>query len=62
MFHEVAHGLGIKNTLLNKDAVRKAVSDQYSAIEEAKADVLGLYLVSQLAGRGALGEKNLLDN
>ena len=62
MFHEVAHGLGIKNTLLNKDAVRKALSDQYSAIEEAKADVLGLYLVSQLAGMGELGEKNLLDN
>jgi len=63
MFHEVAHGLGIKNTVTGKTAVRKALSDQYSAIEEAKADVLGLFLVSQLAGMGELGEsKNLMDN
>jgi hypothetical protein len=62
MFHEVAHGLGIKNTLSGKGAVRQVLSDQYSAIEEAKADVLGLYLVSQLAGMGELGEKDLMDN
>lgn len=62
MFHEVAHGLGIKNTLTGKGAVRQALSDQYSAIEEAKADILGLYLVSQLAGMGELGEKDLMDN
>jgi hypothetical protein len=62
MFHEVAHGLGIKNTLNGNGAVRQALSDQYSAIEEAKADVLGLYLVSQLAAMGELGEKDLMDN
>lgn len=62
MFHEVAHGLGIKNTLSGKGAVRQVLSDQYSAIEEAKADVLGLYLVSQLAGMGELGQKDLMDN
>ncbi len=62
MFHEVAHGLGIKNTLNGKGAVRQSLSDQYSAIEEAKADVLGLYLVSQLAAMGELGEKDLMDN
>jgi hypothetical protein len=62
MFHEVAHGLGIKNTLGGKGVVRQVLGDQYSAIEEAKADVLGLYLVSQLAGMGELGEKDLMDN
>jgi len=62
MFHEVAHGLGIKNTLNGKGAVRSVLGDQYSAIEEAKADVLGLYLVSQLAAMGELGEKDLMDN
>ncbi|MDD3384975.1 MAG: Zn-dependent hydrolase, partial [Bacteroidales bacterium] len=35
---------------------------QYSPIEEAKADILGLYLVSQLAEMGELGEKDLMDN
>jgi hypothetical protein len=62
MFHEVAHGLGINNTLNGKGSVRQVLSDQYSAIEEAKADVVGLYLVSQLAGMGELGEKDLMDN
>lgn len=62
MFHEVAHGLGIKITLNGQGAVRKVIGDQYSAIEEAKADVLGLYLVSQLAAMGELGEKDLMDN
>ncbi|HBB90620.1 MAG: Zn-dependent hydrolase [Bacteroidetes bacterium GWF2_49_14] len=62
MFHEVAHGLGIKNTLTGAGPVRKVLSDQYSALEEAKADIIGLYLVSQLAAMGEFGEKNLMDN
>ncbi len=62
MFHEVSHGLGIKNTINGMGSVRKALSEQYSPIEEAKADILGLYLVSQLAEMGELGEKDLMDN
>ena len=62
MFHEVAHGLGIKNTINGKGMVRKALKEQYSALEEGKADVLGLYLVTELAEMGELGEKNLMDN
>lgn len=62
MFHEVSHGLGIKNTITGMGSVRKALSEQYSPIEEAKADILGLYLVSQLAEMGELGEKDLMDN
>ena len=49
MFHEVAHGMGIKNTLDGKGTVRHALKEQYSAIEEAKADILGLFLVTKLA-------------
>ncbi|HEX5307115.1 MAG TPA: Zn-dependent hydrolase, partial [Dyella sp.] len=41
MFHEVAHGLGIKNTLDGKSTVREALKDQASSFEEGKADVLG---------------------
>ena len=62
MFHEVAHGLGIKNTINEKGVVRKALKEQYSALEEGKADILGLFLVTQLAEMGELGEKDLMDN
>jgi len=49
MFHEVAHGLGIKNVIENPDqTVREALGATYSAIEECKADVLGLYMVTKL--------------
>lgn len=48
MFHEVAHGLGIKNTLTGKGTVGEALANHNSAIEENKADILGLYLVSKL--------------
>jgi hypothetical protein len=62
MFHETAHGLGIKNTLNGSGPVRKVLSEQYSALEEAKADIIGLYLVSQLAAMNELGSKDLMDN
>ena len=42
MFHEVAHGLGIKNTINGTGTVRMALREHYSALEEGKADVLGL--------------------
>jgi hypothetical protein len=62
MFHEVAHGLGIKNTINNNGTVREALKETYSAIEENKADILGLFMVSNLAEMGELGEKDLMDN
>lgn len=62
MFHEVAHGLGIKNTLDGKGAVRKALKDQASSFEEGKADILGLYMVSKLAEKGELDKSKLMDN
>ena len=52
MFHEVAHGLGIKNTITGKGTVREALKEKYSAFEEAKADVLGLFLVTKLIEMG----------
>ncbi len=55
MFHEVAHGLGIKNTINGKGKVRTALKEHYSAIEEGKADILGLYMVDQLHKKGELG-------
>ncbi len=52
MFHEVAHGLGIKNTVAGAGTVREALREHYSALEEGKADVLGLYMVRQLIDSG----------
>lgn len=52
MFHEVAHGLGIKNTINDKGTVREALQEHSSALEEGKADVLGLYMVEQLHKKG----------
>ena len=54
MFHEVAHGLGIKNVLDGSGTVRQALREQASAIEEGKADVLGLYMVTRLHEQGEL--------
>jgi hypothetical protein len=56
MFHEVAHGLGIKNTINKKGAVRTALKDVYSSWEEAKADILGLYMVNKLIEKGEIKE------
>ena len=62
MFHEVAHGLGIKNTLDGKGTVSEALKDQASSFEEGKADVLGLYMVQKLADKGEMDKAKLLDN
>jgi hypothetical protein len=62
MFHEVAHGLGIKNLVNGQGTVREALKEMHSALEEGKADILGLYMVSQLAQMGELPEKDMMDN
>jgi hypothetical protein len=54
MFHEVAHGLGIKNTINGKGSVREALKEQDMALEEGKADVVGLWMVTQLINMGEL--------
>lgn len=54
MFHEVAHGLGVKNTVDGKGTVREALGAGFSPIEECKADVLGLFMVTKLLEMGEL--------
>ena len=61
MFHEVAHGLGIKNTITGKGTVRQALKDVASSMEEGKADILGLYMITELHESGELGEVDLRD-
>ena len=52
MFHEVAHGLGVKNTINNRGTVRDALKEQAGALEEGKADILGLYMITRLQQQG----------
>ena len=54
MFHEVAHGLGIKNTLDGTSTVRASLKEHAGAIEEGKADILGLHMINQLHERGEI--------
>jgi hypothetical protein len=61
MFHEVAHGLGVKNTITGKGTVREAMLDLASSLEEGKADVLGLYMITELHDNGEMGEAILED-
>ncbi len=62
MFHEVAHGLGIKRTLRGNHGVRESLKDQASAIEEGKADILGLYLATRLLQSGDLTGTTIEDH
>jgi hypothetical protein len=62
MFHEVAHGLGIKNTLDGKGTVTQALKEYASSFEEGKADVLGLYLITALSEKGELDKAKLMDS
>lgn len=57
MFHEVAHGLGIKNTINGKGTVRESLKEHASALEEGKADILGLYMITELFKKGELEGK-----
>jgi hypothetical protein len=62
MFHEVAHGLGIKKTINNKGTVRLAIKERYGALEEGKADILGLYMVQKLNEQGELKGEDVRSN
>ena len=61
MFHEVAHGLGIKNTVDGSGTVRAAMRDLASGMEEGKADILGIHMITELHKAGELGDVDLRD-
>jgi hypothetical protein len=52
--HELMHGLGPHNITLNGEqtTVRKQLKELYSAIEEAKADMTGLWALQYLIDKG----------
>ncbi len=61
-YHEVAHGLGIKNTITGRGPCRQALGSLYSAWEEAKADVCGLFLTEQLIEKGYITNSTIEEN
>lgn len=61
MFHEVAHGLGIKNTIDGRGTVQDALLEMAASVEEGKADILGLYMITELHKAGELGDVDLRD-
>ncbi len=62
MFHEVGHAMGIKNTITNKGTAREALKEIYSSVEEGKADIMGLFLVTKMYENGELTAGELKDN
>jgi hypothetical protein len=61
MFHEIAHGLGIKHTTDGLRTVQDALADQANVVEETKADVLGAHMVASLIESGELEGAELTD-
>jgi hypothetical protein len=64
LMHEVMHGLGPTNTGPNGTGggVRPAIKELYSTVEEAKADITGLWALQQLMDKGVIdraGERRM---
>ena len=53
-FHEVAHGLGVKQTVNGKGSVDDAMGSEKTTWEEAKADIIGLFLTCKLVEMGEI--------
>jgi hypothetical protein len=61
MMHEISHGLGpaFSRTSAGKRDVRESIGPTYSGLEEAKADIVGLYGLKWLVDRGDLPKEKL---
>jgi hypothetical protein len=59
VMHEVMHGLGPHNITVSgrQTTVRQELKELYSAVEEAKADVAGLWALQFLVDRNAIDPK-----
>merc|ERR1712029_85907 len=59
LFHELSHSLGpaFVNNDESKGTVAKALGASYSSLEEAKADVMGVYNILYMIKRGEMSEE-----
>ncbi len=60
MCHEIAHGLGVKRTIDRQLPVSDALVDQHSAVEEGKADIVGLHMLARLIDSGEIADTDLM--
>jgi hypothetical protein len=61
IMHEMAHGLGpaFARVRAGKVDIREAIGPQFSGLEEAKADVVGMFGLKWLVDHGALPKEKL---
>jgi hypothetical protein len=61
MMHEICHGLGpaFARTAQGKVDIREAIGPAFSGLEEAKADVVGMFALNWLVNHGALPKNRL---
>jgi hypothetical protein len=61
IMHEICHGLGpaYARTSAGKVDIREAIGPAFSGLEEAKADVVGMFSLKWLVDRGALPKEKL---
>jgi hypothetical protein len=64
LMHEISHGLGpvFSRTPAGKRDIREAIGPAFSGLEEAKADVVGLYGLQWLTDRGDLPKAKMPEN
>lgn len=56
LMHEMLHGLGPQTVHGTQTPLRQALKEHYSAIEEAKADIAGLWALDRLASDGVVDQ------
>lgn len=63
LMHEICHGLGpdFSRTASGKVSIREAIGPTFAALEEAKADVTGMFGTDWLIEHGALPKNRLLE-
>lgn len=54
LMHELMHGLGPQSVFGANISAREALKDTYGALEEAKADISGLWALQRLADKGTV--------
>jgi hypothetical protein len=61
IMHEICHGLGpaFARTSSGKTSIREAVGPIYGGLEEAKADVTGMFALKWMVDQGALPKEKL---
>ncbi len=63
VMHEISHGLGpsFARTASDRQGIGEAIGPTYSALEEAKADVVGMFAMDWLANHGVLPKSRTHD-